>query len=112
MPDKQQAIGVWLTMLPVIEDQEEAPHVYSYFCELIETQNPLIVNNVNMMVRIMAEAFATGVIDETNSQGKRMLIILQHLEQNKPLFDKSIESLNAELRASLEQVYSRFNSQK
>ena len=26
----------WLTWLPITEDQEEAPHVYGYLCDLIE----------------------------------------------------------------------------
>jgi len=26
----------WLSWLPVVEDKEEAPHVYNYLCDLIE----------------------------------------------------------------------------
>ena len=29
-------IPVWLSWLPIIEDKEEAPHVYGYLCDLIE----------------------------------------------------------------------------
>jgi len=29
-------LPVWLSWLPVYEDKEEAPHIYSYLCELIE----------------------------------------------------------------------------
>jgi hypothetical protein len=33
----------WLSWLPVWEDDEEAKHIYEYFCELIEANNPLIL---------------------------------------------------------------------
>ena len=29
-------LPLWFSWLPVVEDKEEAPHVYSYLCELIE----------------------------------------------------------------------------
>ena len=29
-------LPIWLSWLPVLEDKEEAPHVYSYLCDLIE----------------------------------------------------------------------------
>lgn len=28
-------IPVWLSWLPIVEDKEEAPHVYGYLCDLI-----------------------------------------------------------------------------
>ena len=29
-------IPIWLSWLPIIEDKEEAPHVYGYLCDLIQ----------------------------------------------------------------------------
>ena len=29
-------IPVWLSWLPILEDKEEAPHVYGYLCDLIQ----------------------------------------------------------------------------
>ncbi len=29
-------LPMWLSWLPVVEDKEEAPHVYSYLCDMIE----------------------------------------------------------------------------
>ena len=29
-------LPMWLSWLPVTEDKEEAPHIYSYLCDLIE----------------------------------------------------------------------------
>jgi len=32
----EKVLPTWLSWLPVYEDKEEAPHVYSYLCKLIE----------------------------------------------------------------------------
>ena len=32
----ESVLPLWLSWLPVYEDKEEAPHVYSYLCKLIE----------------------------------------------------------------------------
>ena len=29
-------IPIWLSWLPILEDKEEAPHVYGYLCDLIQ----------------------------------------------------------------------------
>ena len=29
-------LPLWLSWLPIVEDKDEAPHVYSYLCDLIE----------------------------------------------------------------------------
>lgn len=34
-----EMIPLWFTWLPVIEDSDEAPHVYGYMCDLIEQNN-------------------------------------------------------------------------
>lgn len=32
----KEILPLWLSWLPVTEDKEESPHVYSYLCDLIE----------------------------------------------------------------------------
>ena len=32
----ESILPMWLSWLPVVEDKEEAPHVYNYLCDLIE----------------------------------------------------------------------------
>ncbi len=32
----EEVLPIWLSWLPVVEDKEEAPHVYDYLCDLIE----------------------------------------------------------------------------
>ncbi len=33
---REEILPLWLSWLPVVEDKEEAPHVYDYLCDLIE----------------------------------------------------------------------------
>lgn len=38
-----EVIPLWFSWLPVIEDSDEAPHVYGYLCDLIEQNNQHIL---------------------------------------------------------------------
>lgn len=38
-----EILPLWFSWLPVVEDADEAPHVYGYLCDLIEQNNPLIL---------------------------------------------------------------------
>ena len=35
-------LPLWLSWLPILEDKEEAQHVYSYLCDLIERYNSYV----------------------------------------------------------------------
>lgn len=41
-----EILPVWFNWLPVVEDADEAPHVYGYLCDLIEQNHPLILGKV------------------------------------------------------------------
>lgn len=71
-----------LSWLPVWEDTDEAPHVYGYLCQLIESNHPVVLgpNNANIpkLIAIMAEAFLREAISMDHEVAKNMLnIILQ-----------------------------------
>lgn len=38
-----EILPVWFNWLPVVEDADEAPHIYGYLCDLIEQNNPIIL---------------------------------------------------------------------
>ena len=95
--------------LPVVEDQDESPHVYGYLCDLIQANHPLILgaNNINLphIVAIIAEAFASDVISAQNEEGKRMLGIVKQIESNASVFQACINALNEEQKHALEEAY-------
>lgn len=67
--------------LPVTEDEEEAPHVYGYLCDLIQANHPIVLgaNNSNLprIVAIIAEALYRDMIEPTSEVGRRMLEIVK-----------------------------------
>lgn len=41
-----EIIPVWMNWLPVVEDSDEAPHVYGYLCELIEQHHVGVLGKI------------------------------------------------------------------
>lgn len=74
----------WLSWLPVIEEEEEAPHVYGYLCDLIEANHPLVlgVDNTNLphLVKIFAQAFEAEVINPKHDVSKRICNIVRTVQ--------------------------------
>lgn len=95
--------------MPVTEDEEEAPHVYGYLCDLIQGNHPIILgaNNVNLprIVCIIAEALYRDVIDPAHEVGRRMLEIVKQIEQSPDVFQACLNSLTADQKSALEEAY-------
>lgn len=41
--DIEELLPVWFSWLPVVEDADEAPHIYGFLCDLIEQNNQIIL---------------------------------------------------------------------
>lgn len=95
--------------LPVVEDEEEAPPVYGYLCDLIQANHPIILgaNNTNLprIVSIIAEAFNKDVIGVTNEVGRRMIEIVKQIEQNPDVFQACLGILTEDQKHALEEAY-------
>ncbi|XP_037940844.1 importin-5 [Teleopsis dalmanni] len=104
-----EIISVWFSWLPVVEDNDEAPHVYNYMCELIQANHPVILgaNNCNLprIVSIIAQAFATKVVEPLSDVGSRMLNIVKQVESNPEVFQACAAMLNAEQQHALQEAY-------
>ncbi|KAK9870586.1 hypothetical protein WA026_008149 [Henosepilachna vigintioctopunctata] len=100
-----EMLSLWFSWLPVIEDADEAPHVYGYLCELVEQNNPHILGagNVNIprIVYVVAEAFFRDVIEPSKPEGIRMLNIVRQVQSNEAMFQTVIQSLTPELQQTL-----------
>lgn len=94
--------------LPVVEDNDESPHVYGYLCDLIESNHVVVlgVNNANLprILQIIAEAFNNCVISPQNEAGTRMLRIVKELENSPELFKACYDVLNAEQIEALKEA--------
>lgn len=91
--------------LPVVEDLDEAPHVYGYLCDLIQSNHIAVLgsNNANLprILQIIADAFNNSVIAPKHEVGTRMLQIVKQLETNQELFKACYEILNPDQREAL-----------
>lgn len=95
--------------LPVVEDEDEAPHVYGYLCDLIQNNHPSILgpNNANLprILSIISEVFARGLLPVTNPEATRMLGIVKQLESNPEMLQACIGMLTPEQKKGLENAF-------
>lgn len=98
-------ILMWLNWLPVLEDDDEAPHVYGYLCDLIEANHMVVLgpNNENLpkLVGIMAESFSKEVVEPTAPVGVRMANIVRQIQSNDVMFQTCITALTPEQQQAL-----------
>jgi importin-5 len=95
--------------LPVVEDEDEAPEVYGYLCDLIQANHPIVLgaNNANLprIVSIIAEAFHREVVPIAKPEAARMLSIVKQIELNPDVFQACVSQLTAEQKHGLEEAY-------
>lgn len=95
--------------MPVTEDEEEAPHVYGYLCDLIQANHPIILgantSNLPRIVCIIAEALYRDVINPAHEVGRRMLEIVKQIEQSPDVFQACLATLSADQKNALEKAY-------
>lgn len=93
----------------MVEDDDEAAHVYGYLCDLIQANHPIILgaNNSNLprIVQIIAEAFNTEVMTVKGTEASRMLAIVKQIEENPEVFQACVSVLSAEQKQALELAY-------
>lgn len=73
-----------LTWLPVVEDDDEAPHVYGYLCDLIEANHAVVLgtNNVHLprLISIFAEALFREAVPTDHPVMSRILSIVREIQ--------------------------------
>jgi hypothetical protein len=111
--DVGQILPSFIGWLPVSEDKEECPHIYGYLCDLIESNNPMVMGengaNVPHLVAILVEAFhLEALIEETEKMlvSPRMRAILQHVRANNAIFQACLSVLNDQQKMTLEKELS------
>ena len=79
----------FFSWLPVTEDVDEAPFVYGFLADLIESNNQHILgsNNSNLprVIAIIAEALAVEVLPPDNSAKLRMINLVNQVKVPSPL---------------------------
>uniref|UniRef100_A0AC35TWV0 TOG domain-containing protein n=1 Tax=Rhabditophanes sp. KR3021 TaxID=114890 RepID=A0AC35TWV0_9BILA len=97
----EEVIPIFMSWLPIWEDEEESPFVYGYLCDLIEANNVQVIGenhgNLPQIVNIITEAFvrgAFGTANEAEETKQRLLNILKSLAGNEQLFTATISAAN------------------
>lgn len=73
-----------MSWLPVTEDEDEAPHVYGYLCDLIEANHPIVLGqdntNIPTLVSFFAEALHKEVVPSDNPLMTRIVNIIRQIQ--------------------------------
>lgn len=107
----QELLPMWLSWLPVTEDEDEACHIYDYLCDLIESNNPLILGenhrNLPVLVQIISEAFHHSVLDKDENVKSRVLSITKTILANQEVMQACLSILNEDQKAALQDELSK-----
>ncbi|XP_034952088.1 importin-5 [Chelonus insularis] len=100
----------WLSWLPVTEDEDEAPHVYGYLCDLIEANHPLVLgpnnDNLRVLIRFFAEALYKEVVPSDSPVIHRIISIVRQVQSNETMFQACIQALTTEQQQALHKALS------
>jgi hypothetical protein len=103
-----EIISHWITWLPIWEDEDEAPHIYNYFCDLVEANHPVVLgpnhSNLPRIIYIIAEAFNKEVLDVESELFRRMVNIVRQVQGNQSVFEACLSQMNAEQQAALQEA--------
>ncbi|XP_043927244.1 importin-5 [Protopterus annectens] len=88
----------WLSWLPLHEDKEEAVHTFSYLCDLIESNNPVVLgpNNTNLprIMSIIADGIAHEAVKQEDGCSKRLANVVRQVQNSGGLWTECISQLN------------------
>ncbi|KAI4504097.1 hypothetical protein M0802_000568 [Mischocyttarus mexicanus] len=100
----------WLSWLPVVEDEDEAPHVYGYLCDLIEANHILVLgpNNSNLprLISFFAEALHRTAVPTEDPVMARILGIVRQIQNNESMFQACINALTTDQQQALSEALS------
>jgi len=93
-----KVLPLWFSWLPVTEDGDEAPYVYSFLADLVEANNPHILgaNNSSLprVVAIIAEALAVEVLPPDHPSKARLIGIVKQVQGNAGVFEACVNALS------------------
>ena len=103
-----EVLAHWITWLPVGEDEDEAPHIYAYFCDLVEANHPMVLgpNHANLprVIAIVAETFRREVLDPESEIYGRMLNIVRQVQGNQAVMEACLGQMTPDQQQALRQV--------
>ncbi|XP_051983041.1 importin-5 [Xyrauchen texanus] len=88
----------WLSWLPLNEDKEEAVHTFDYLCDLIESNNAIVLgpDNANLpkIFIIIADGVANESIKGEDGCSKRLANVIRQVQVSGGLWTQCVSALN------------------
>uniref|UniRef100_A0AAZ3PXV9 IPO4/5-like TPR repeats domain-containing protein n=1 Tax=Oncorhynchus tshawytscha TaxID=74940 RepID=A0AAZ3PXV9_ONCTS len=88
----------WLSWLPLNEDKEEAVHTFDFLCDLIESNNPIVLgpDNANLpkIFQIIAEGVANESVKSEDACSKRLANVIRQVQGSGGLWTQCVTMLN------------------
>ncbi|XP_060681846.1 importin-5 [Hemiscyllium ocellatum] len=98
----------WLSWLPLHEDKEEAVHTFSYLCDLIESNNPIVLgpNNSSLprVFAIIADGLTNEAIKNEDACSKRLANVIRQVQGSGGLWTECMTSLNEAQQAAIQNL--------
>ncbi|EFN77942.1 Importin-5 [Harpegnathos saltator] len=105
-----EILPLWLSWLPVVEDEDEAPHVYGYLCDLIEAHHVGVLgtNNSHLprLISFFAEALFRDAVPNDHPVMSRILSIVREIQNNETIFQATIMELTTDQQQALHEALS------
>uniref|UniRef100_H3B692 Importin-5 n=1 Tax=Latimeria chalumnae TaxID=7897 RepID=H3B692_LATCH len=98
----------WLSWLPVQEDREEAVHTFSYLCDLIESNNPIVLgpNNSNLprIFCIIADGIVYEAVKHEDGCRKRLANVIRQVQTSEGLWTQCVSQLNEAQQSAIQDL--------
>lgn len=107
--DVDSILPIWLSWLPVWDDDEEIPHIYGFLYGLLESNNKTIigVNNSNLphIFAIITEVFARMAIQTNSDLGSKLITYLKFIKSDVNTFSTCYQQLSPAQQMALSLIH-------
>ncbi|KAK6963036.1 Importin-5 [Biomphalaria glabrata] len=97
-----------VSWLPILTDEEEAVHVYTYFCDLLDKNHPAIMgenaSNLPQVISIVAETLHRELVQEDTPLYMRLVNIVRQVQSNPDVFQVCVSQLTEQQRQALIEI--------
>uniref|UniRef100_A0A0B7BDA3 TOG domain-containing protein n=1 Tax=Arion vulgaris TaxID=1028688 RepID=A0A0B7BDA3_9EUPU len=104
----EELLARLVTWLPILSDEEEAIHVYTYFCDLLDKNHPGIMgeqaSNLPKVVSIVGETLHRELIQEDTELYHRLVNIVKQVQSNQDAFQVCVAQLTEQQKQALSEA--------
>ncbi|XP_013880580.1 importin-5 [Austrofundulus limnaeus] len=98
----------WLSWLPLKEDKEEAVHTFDFLCDLIESNNPIVLgpdnSNLPKIFHIIADGVANESVKTEDACSKRLANVIRQVQVSAGLWTQCVSILNESQQKAIQDL--------